>query len=63
MEEGKIALTPAVELSYLQPSEQEMMGSVLDSAEVTPSLSPARRLRLMSEEQTLEADAWRPLLS
>ena len=52
VDEGKIALTPAVELSYLQPSEQEMLFSVMDSDEVTPSLSQARRLRRMSEEQT-----------
>ena len=39
VDEGRIALTPAVELSYLQPSEQEMLFSVMDSDEVTPSLS------------------------
>lgn len=38
VDDGKIALTPAVELSYLQPSEQEMLFSVMDSDEVTPSL-------------------------
>ena len=57
VDEGKIALTPAVELSYLQPSEQEMLFSVMDSDEVTPSLSQARRLRRMSEAQTLTDDA------
>ena len=61
--EGKIALTPAVELSYLQPSEQEMLFSVMDSDEVTPSLSQARRLRRMSEAQTLTDDAVLQLLS
>ena len=63
VDEGKIALTPAVELSYLQPSEQEMLFSVMDSDEVTPSLSQARRLRRMSEEQTLTDDAVLQLLS
>ena len=63
VDEGKIALTPAVELSYLQPSEQEMIFSVMDSDEVTPSLSQARRLRRMSEEQTLTDDAVLQLLS
>ena len=63
VDEGKIALTPAVELSYLQPSEQEMLFSVMDSDEVTPSLSQARRLRRMSEEQTLTDDAALQLLS
>jgi len=63
VDEGKIALTPAVELSYLQPSEQEMLFSVMDSDEVTPSLSQARRLRRMSEEQTFTDDAVLQLLS
>ena len=63
VDEGKIALTPAVELSYLQPSEQEMLFSVMDSDEVTPSLSQARRLRRMSEAQALTDDAVLQLLS
>ena len=63
VDEGKIALTPAVELSYLLPSEQEMLFSVMDSDEVTPSLSQARRLRRMSEAQTLTNDAVLQLLS
>ena len=63
VDEGKIALTPAVELSYLQLSEQEMLFSVMDSDEVTPSLSQARRLRCMSEAQTLTDDAVLQLLS
>ena len=63
VDEGKITLTPAVELSYLQPSEQEMLFSVMDSDEVTPSLSQARRLRRMSEAQTLTDDAVLQLLS
>lgn len=63
VDEGKIALTPAVELSYLQPSEQEMLSSVMDSDEVTPSLSQARRLRRMSETLTFTDDAVLQLLS
>ena len=52
VDDGKIALTPAVELSYLQPSEQETLFSIMDCDEVTPSLSQAQRLRRMSEDQT-----------
>ena len=63
VDDGRIALTPAVELSYLQPSEQETLFSVMDSDEVTPSLSQARRLRRMSEAQTLTDDAVLQLLS
>ena len=63
VDDGRIALTPAVELSYLQPSEQETLFSVMDCDEVTPSLSQARRLRRMSEAQTLTDDAVLQLLS
>ena len=63
VDEGKIALTPAVELSYLQPSEQEMLFSVMDSDEVTPSLSQARRLRRMSEAQRFTDSAVMQLMS
>lgn len=63
VDEGKIALTPAVELSYLQPSEQEMLFSVMDCDEVTPSLSQAQRLRRMSEEQRFTDSAVMQLMS
>ena len=52
VDDGKIALTPAVELSYLQDFEQEALFSIMECDEVTPSLSQAQRLRRMSEEQT-----------
>ena len=60
---GKIALTPAVELSYLQPSEQETPFSIMDCDEVTPSLSQAQRLRRMSEEQRFTDSAVMQLMS
>lgn len=63
VDDGKIALTPAVELSYLQPSEQETLFSVMDSDEVTPSLSQAQRLRRMSEEQRFTDSAVMQLMS
>ncbi len=63
VDDGKIALTPAVELSYLQPPEQETLFSIMDCDEVTPSLSQAQRLRRMSEAQTLTNDAVLQLLS
>ena len=63
VDDGKIALTPAVELSYLQPSEQEALFSVMDCDEVTPSLSQAQRLRRMSEEQRFTDSAVIQLMS
>ena len=63
VDDGKIALTPAVELSYLQPSEQEALFSIMDCDEVTPSLSQAQRLRRMSEEQRFTDSAVMQLMS
>ena len=63
VDDGKIALTPAVELSYLQPSEQETLFSMMDCDEVTPSLSQAQRLRRMSEEQRFTDSAVMQLMS
>ena len=63
VDDGKIALTPAVELSYLQPSEQETLFSIMDCDEVTPSLSQAQRLRRMSEEQRFTDSAVMQVMS
>ena len=63
VDDGKIALTPAVELSYLQPPEQETLFSIMDCDEVTPSLSQAQRLRRMSEEQRFTDSAVMQLMS
>lgn len=63
VDDGKIALTPAVELSYLLDSEQEMLFSIMDSDEVTPSLSQAQRLRRMSEEQRFSDRAAMQIMS
>ena len=63
VDDGRIALTPAVELSYLQPSEQEKLFSIMDCDEVTPSLSQAQRLRRMSEEQRFTDSAVMQLMS
>ena len=63
VDDGKIALTPAVELSYLHPSEQEALFSIMDCDEVTPSLSQAQRLRRMSEEQRFTDGAVMQLMS
>lgn len=63
VDDGRIALTPAVELSYLQPSEQETLFSIMDCDEVTPSLSQAQRLRRMSEEQRFTDSAVMQVMS
>lgn len=53
VDEGRIALTPAVELSYLNSHEQNALYQIMDCDEVTPSLSQAQRLRRLSEDYTL----------
>ena len=63
VDDGRIALTPAVELSYLLPSEQETLFSIMDCDEVTPSLSQAQRLRRMREEQRFTDSAVMQLMS
>lgn len=53
VDEGRIALTPAVELSYLNSHEQNALYQIMDCDEVTPPLSQAQRLRRLSEDYTL----------
>ena len=53
VDEGRIALTPAVELSYLNNHEQEVLNEIMYCDELTPSLSQAQRLRKLSEDYTL----------
>lgn len=53
VDDGRIALTPAVELSYLNSHEQEVLNEIMSCDELTPSLSQAQRLRRLSEDYTL----------
>lgn len=48
VDEGRIAFTPAVELSYLQPKEQTMLVSEMEYSDCTPNLSQAQRLKALS---------------
>ena len=56
VDEKKIAFTPAVELSYLQPEEQKQLLQAIDSEQSTPSLSQAQRLKKMSQAGELNED-------
>ena len=49
----EIALTPAVELSYLTQWEQRCLYNIMQMESATPSLSQAQRMRRMSEERCL----------
>ncbi len=56
VDEGKIALTPAVELSFLKKDEQENLFATMESEEATPSLSQAQRMKSMSQSGRLDMD-------
>lgn len=53
VDQGELAFTPAVELSYLNPQEQEWVHSALETTQQTPSLSQAQRIKQESKEGTL----------
>ena len=56
VDEGRIAMRPAVEISYLTPEEQMMIFETYESDEVTPSLAQAQKMRKLSEQNQLNAD-------
>ena len=57
VDEGKIALTPAVELSYLTEEEQNNLFDTIESEDCTPSLSQAQQMRKLSAQGQLDMDA------
>ena len=57
VDEGKIGMTPAVEISYLKPEEQKLLIETIDSEQATPSFSQAQRMRRLSQEGKLNDDA------
>ena len=56
VDDGRIAFTPAVELSYLSEEEQDMLSFEIAAADCTPSLSQAVRMKRLSGEGRLDAD-------
>lgn len=56
VDEGRIALTPAVELSYLLPEEQKDLMETIESEDCTPSLSQSVRMRKLSADGLLTMD-------
>lgn len=63
VDEGRIAFTPAVELSYLPDNEQKILFEEIEYADATPSLSQAQRLRKFSEQGRLSIDTIFAVLS
>ena len=56
VDEGRIAFTPAVELSYLNDIEQEDLIQTIESEDCTPSLSQAVRMKKLSQAGELDDD-------
>lgn len=63
VDDRKIALNPAVEMSYLKPEEQSQLLSVMAAQEATPSLSQAQRLKRYSQEGKLSEDVMDAIMS
>ena len=57
VDEGKIGMTPAVEISYLKPDEQKLLIETIDSEQAIPSLSQAQRMKRLSQEGKLNDDS------
>ena len=57
VDDGRISLTPAVEISYLNPQEQDNLLYTMESEDCTPSLSQAKELRRQSQAGILDMDS------
>lgn len=63
VDDKQIAITPAVELSYLKPDEQTLLLETIDSEQATPSLSQAQRLKKFSQEGKLNEESMLAIMS
>lgn len=63
VDEKKIALSPAYELSFLKPEEQAQLVETMDYEQATPSLSQAQRMKKFSQEERLTEDVMLAILS
>ena len=63
VDDKKIGMTPAVEISFLKPEEQQMLIDTIESEQATPSLSQAKRMKEMSREGRLNDDTMLAVMS
>ena len=63
VDEGRIALTPAVELSKLHHLTQQLIYEICDMDDLTPSYSQTVRMRKLADEGALGEDAIREIMS
>jgi ParB family chromosome partitioning protein len=62
VDQGKIGMRPAVELSYLQEDEMRDLVDLIDDEEVFPSHAQTIRMKALSKEGKLDADAIREIM-
>lgn len=63
VDDRKIAMTPAVEISYLKPEEQTLLVETIESEQATPSLSQAQRMKKLSQSGELNEDTMLGIMS
>ena len=63
VDDKKIAMTPAVEISYLKPAEQALLVETIESEQATPSLSQAQRMKKLSQSGKLNEDTMLGIMS
>ncbi len=63
VDQGELAFTPAVELSYLKPQEQAWVHAALETTQQTPSLSQAQRIKQESKEGRLTEESVLSIMS
>jgi len=63
VDEGKIAFRPAVELSYLQPEQQQSLLETMQSEDATPSLAQAIKMKQFSQDGKLDGNVILSIMS
>ena len=63
VDDKKMAMTPAVQISYLKPEEQALLVETIESEQATPSLSQAQRMKKLSQEGKLNEDTMLEIMS
>ena len=63
VDENKMGMTPAVELSYLKPEEQSLLLETIESEQAMPSLSQAQRIKKLSQSGELNEDTMLGIMS
>ncbi len=63
VDEHKVAMSPAYELSFLRPEEQTQLVEAMETCQSTPSLSQAQRMKKQSQQGTLTSEVMTTIMS